>query len=164
MSAATTKQWELITMNPLKPSFALILVCGILAAGIARGDETTPPQAIVQNGITYLSGGIGEDQVQAMRAESKNGYNLQLVFATVKTGQYKANVNVTIANEKGVKLVDAVAVGPGFYAKLPNGHYRIVAEAQGTQQSKTIYVTGNNLTRYVLYWAAEPGEMSADTH
>lgn len=149
-------------MNHRKLAYVPLLAAGLLAGALASADESTPPEPSVQNGITYLSGGIGDDQVQAMRAESKSGYNLQLVFATVKTGQYKANVNVSIADAKGVKLVDASSVGPGFYAKLPKGHYTIVAEAQGKQQTKSVDVTDHNLVRYVMYWAAEPGETSAD--
>lgn len=151
-------------MNKRKLAPALLVAFGVCASGIARSDESTPPQPQVQNGITYLTGGIGQGQVQAMRTESKNGYNLQLVFATEKTGQYKANVNLTITDAKGTKLVDATSVGPGFYAKLPAGHYRISAEAQGAQQNKSFDVTENHVVRYVLYWAAEPGELAEDLH
>ena len=151
-------------MGHRKLAHAVILAVSICAGGIAKSDESTPPEPQSQNGITYLVGGIGEQQVQSMRAEAKKGYNLQLVFATEKSGQYKADVNVTIADAKGEKLVDVVSVGPGFYAKLPVGHYKISVEAKGTQQSRSIEVTDHNLIRYVLYWAAEPGELAADMH
>jgi len=151
-------------MNHRKPVQALLIAISIGAGGIAKGDESTPPEPQTQNGITFLNGGIGEQQVEAMRLEAKNGYNLQLVFATKKSGQYKANVNVTITNAKGEKLVGADSVGPGFYAKLPAGRYKISAEANGTVQNKSIDVTDHSLNRYVLYWAAEPGEMAADAH
>jgi len=149
-------------VNHLQLAQTLILAVGICAGALAKADESSPPQPQTQNGITYLDGGIGKQQVQAMRMEAKAGYNLQLVFATEKTGQYKANVNVTITDAKGVKLVDAGSVGPGFYAKLPVGHYKITAEANGTLQHKSFDVTEHNVVRYVLYWAAEPGELQAD--
>jgi len=149
-------------MKPSRTAQALLLAFGVCAGSVALADETIAPEPQVQNGITYLTGGIGEDQAQAMRAESKKGYNLQLVFATEKSGQYQANVSVTITDAKGEKLIDLASVGPGFYAKLPAGHYKVVAENHGTQQHKSIAVTENNLTRYVLYWAAEPGELKSD--
>jgi hypothetical protein len=158
------EQQELIAMTHPKITPALLLAAAIFAAGVAKSDETTPPAPQTQNGITFLNGGIGKQQAQAMRDEAKTGYNLQLVFATEKTGQYKANVNVTITDAKGTKLVDAESVGPGFYAKLPVGQYKISAEANGTLQHKSIDVTEHNLVRYVLYWAAEPGQLAADTH
>jgi hypothetical protein len=135
-----------------------VLVLCINAAGVAVADESNPPQPKMQNGITYLTGGIGQDQVQAMRAEAREGYNLQLVFATQTSGEYVANVKVTISDAKGETLIDAVSDGPGFYAKLPVGHYKISAENRGTLQNRSIDVTGRNINRYVLYWSAEPGQ------
>lgn len=141
---------------------ALFIATGILSAGIARSDESTPPQPQTQNGITFVYGGVGKQQEDQMRVESRTGYNLQLVFATEKSGQYKANVDVTVLDAKGEKLVAVKSVGPGFYAKLPAGHYKVLAEANGTQQHKSFVVTEHNLVRYVLYWAAEPGELESD--
>ena len=156
------KQQGSIAMNHRQLAHAVILAVSICAGGVARSDESTPPEPQSQNGITYLNGGIGQQQVTAMRTEAKKGYNLQLVFATEKSGQYQADVNVTISDAKGEKLVDVASVGPGFYAKLPVGHYKVSAESKGMQQSKSIEVTDHNLNRYVLYWAAEPGELAAD--
>jgi hypothetical protein len=96
--------------------------------------------------------------VQAIRAEAKEGYKLQLVFATQKSGEYVANVKVMISDAKGETLIDVVSDGPGFYAKLPVGHYKISAENRGTLQGRSIDVTGHNINRYVLYWSAEPGQ------
>ena len=145
-------------MSHAKCARDFVLVLGIAAAGLVLADESTPLQPRVQNGITYLTGGIGQDQVQEMRADARQGYNLQLVFATQESGEYVANVKVTISDAKGQALIDAVSDGPGFYAKLPVGHYQISAENRGTLQSRSIDVTGHNINRYVLYWAAEPGQ------
>jgi hypothetical protein len=141
----------------------MFLAVSVVATSVALADESTPPEPKTQNGIAYLTGGIGQDEVRAMRAEAKDGYNLQLVFATEKSGQYQANVKVSISDAKGKKLIDAISEGPGFYAKLPVGRYRINAEAKGTQQSRSIEVTGHNLNRFVLYWPAEAGQLE-DLH
>ena len=135
-----------------------VLFLGIAAAGVAVANESTRPQPKMQNGITYLTGGIGQDQVQEMRADAREGYNLQLVFATQKSGEYVANVRVMISDAKGETLIDAVSDGPGFYAKLPAGHYKISAENRGELQGVSIDVTGHNINRHVLYWSPEPGQ------
>jgi len=94
--------------------------------------------------------------MQAIR-EMKDDYNMQLVFAMEKTGAYLADITVTIEDSKGETLVEAVSVGPGFYATLPAGRYKITADNNGTKQVKSINVTGRNLNRLVLYWTPEPG-------
>jgi hypothetical protein len=145
-------------MSHAKCARVFVLVLGIAAAAVAVANESTPLRPKMQNGITYLTGGIGQDQVQEMRADAREGYNLQLVFATQKSGEYLANVKVMISDSKGETLIDAVSDGPGFYAKLPVGHYKISAENRGTLQGRSIDVTGHNINRYVLYWSAEPGQ------
>ncbi len=64
---------------------------------------------------------------------------------------------MTIGDSKGKTLVEAVSDGPGFYATLPAGRYKITADNNGTKQVKPINVTGRNLNRLVLYWTPEPG-------
>jgi hypothetical protein len=145
-------------MSHAKCARVFVLVLGIAAGGVAVAGESTPLQPKMQNGITYLTGGIGQDQVQEMRADAREGYNLQLVFATQKSGEYVANVRVMISDAKGETLIDAVSDGPGFYAKLPAGHYKISAENRGKLQVVSIDVTGHNINRHVLYWSAEPGQ------
>ena len=145
-------------MSHVKCARVCVLVLGIAAAGVGVADESTPLQPKMQNGITYLTGGIGQDQVQEMRADAREGYKLQLVFATQKSGEYLADVKVTISDGKGETLIDVVSDGPGFYAKLPVGHYKISAENRGAVQVRSIDVTGRNINRHVLYWSAEPGQ------
>ena len=71
-----------------------------------------------QNGIQFLSGGIGVEERNAMQAESKV-YNLKLSFS-LKDGAYIADVKVAIDSGKK-PLVRTNSDGPLFYAKLPPG-------------------------------------------
>ena len=82
--------------------------------------------------------------MQAIR-EMKDDYNMQLDFAMEKTGAYLADIKVTIEDSKGKTRVEAVSVGPGFYATLPAGRYKITADNNGTKQVKSINVNARSL-------------------
>lgn len=112
-------------------AFFMFLVS--LAKAVPAEPVNTPPAALAphsENGVSYVSGGVGADERDALKAMAKD-YNLRLLFADKKTGSYQAGVKVAIADTKGRKVVDAVSDGPWFYAKLPPGRYRVTADADG---------------------------------
>lgn len=93
-------------------------------------------QPKTQNGITYLSGGVGLDERSEMKA-SMHGYNLIMTFAE-KSGAYVADVKVSIKSLGGKQGLEAVSDGPLFYAALPPGRYRVSAEYAGKTQTKIV--------------------------
>lgn len=102
-----------------------------------------------QNGIRFLSGGIGMEERNAMQVEGKE-YNLRLSFS-LKGGAYLADVNVAIDSGKK-PLVEADSGGPLFYAKLPPGKYRIAASYRGETQTRTVAI-GKHSTNLYFRWA-----------
>lgn len=101
-----------------------------------------------QNGIQFLSGGIGVEERNAMQAESKV-YNLKLSFS-LKDGAYIADVKVAIDSGKK-PLVRTNSDGPLFYAKLRPGKYRIAVSYQGKTQTRTVDV-GKSSTNLFFHW------------
>lgn len=122
----------------------VLAVCLSPAAALAA---VTPQQ---QNGITYVNGGIGEEEQGAMKAQRAD-YNLLLTFATQKSGAYRSDVQLDIMDAKGNDLVSAANTGPMFFAKLPPGTYRISAAAEGKTFKRTVKV-GNAPKELVLHW------------
>jgi hypothetical protein len=109
-----------------------------------------PGQPKEQNGVTYISGGVGMDEQNAMRA-LRADYNLQLTFATKQTGAYRSDVQLDIADAKGGNVLSVANTGPLFYAKLPPGTYRISAAAEGKTFRRTVRL-GNAPREMVLHW------------
>jgi hypothetical protein len=120
-----------------------LAVCFIQPASAA----TAPQQ---QNGITYLNGGVGQDEQNAMKA-FKADYNLQLTFATKQSGAYRSDVQLDIADAKGASVLSVANTGPLFYAKLPAGTYRISAAAQGKTFKRTVKL-GTAPRELTLHW------------
>ncbi len=111
-------------------------------------------------GIPYMSGGVGADEREAVAARAMN-YNLKLTFAVTNSTQFLANVSVKIEDASGKILVDAVADGPYFYAKLPAGKYRVVATSGGQVEERTVTVGGGGQAELGLYFKDHPASASA---
>jgi len=128
------------------------LVSAALAVAIALAPAVTlaAPTPQQQNGITYINGGVGEEEQAAMKAQRAD-YNLLLTFATKQSGAYRSDVQLDITDAKGASLVTAANAGPMFFAKLPAGTYRIRAAAEGKTFKRTIKV-GNAPKEIVLHW------------
>jgi len=124
---------------------AVILIACLTPAAVLAAP--TPKQ---QNGITYVNGGVGEEEQAAMKAQRAD-YNLLLTFATKQSGAYRSDVQLDIMDAKGASLVTAANTGPMFFAKLPPGTYRVSAAAEGKTFKRTVKV-GNAPKEIVLHW------------
>jgi hypothetical protein len=103
-----------------------------------------------QNGVTYINGGVGTDEQNAMKA-LKADYNLRLTFATKQTGAYRSDVQLDIADTKGGSVLSVANAGPMFFAKLPPGTYRISASAEGKTFKRTVRL-GGGAKEMTLHW------------
>ena len=141
-------------MQRICASAALVLaVCLAPAAAFAQaGGPTsgalTPHQ---QNGITYVNGGVGQEEQSAMRAQ-RSDYNLQLTFATNQTGAFRSDVQLDIADAKGNNLLSVANTGPMFFARLPPGTYRISAAAEGKTFKRTVKLGSTGAREMTLHW------------
>jgi hypothetical protein len=142
-----------MSMHRSIASAALVLaVCLAPAAAFAQAGAPTPgtPVPHQQNGITYINGGVGQEEQGAMRAQRAD-YNLQLTFATNQTGAYRSDVQLDIADAKGNNLVSMANTGPMFFAKLPPGIYRISAAAEGKTFKRSVKL-GTGAKEMTLHW------------
>jgi hypothetical protein len=125
---------------------AAMVLAGALTSTAALAD-TTPQQ---QNGITYVNGGVGQEEQDAMQAQRAD-YNLLLTFASKQSGAYRSDVQLDITDAKGADLVSAANTGPMFFAKLPPGTYHISAAAEGKTFKRTVKV-GKAPKEIILHW------------
>ena len=100
------------------------------------------------NGVSYINGGVGQDEQNAMRA-LRADYNLQLTFATRQTGAYRSDVQLDIADARGGSVLSVANTGPMFFAKLPPGVYRVSASAEGKTFKRSVRI-GNAPKEIVL--------------
>lgn len=104
-----------------------------------------------QNGITYLSGGIGEDESKAIQQQVK-GYSLHMTFSAGPANEYTSDVNVVIQTTKGHEVLSLSQVGPIVYVKLPAGKYLIIGSRNGHEERQTVAIEGNASRNVVFHW------------
>ncbi len=119
-------------------------------------DNIVLPDVKTQNGVAYLSGGIGSDQVAAMKTAAKD-YALVLTCSVQNTGQYLADVKVSIIDMAGTVVLETVTDGPILLARLSPGQYHISADSNGTVIRKTVRIGAGHPVRLNLRWPAQPG-------
>lgn len=121
----------------------------VLAASLSQITlaAQTPQQ---QNGITYINGGVGQEEQAALKSQRAD-YNLLLTFATKQSGAYRSDVQLDITDARGNSTLSVANTGPMFYAKLPPGTYRISAAAEGKTFKRTVKV-GNAPKEMTLHW------------
>lgn len=155
--------------NSLSIAFAVLAsACAGLASTAAMaqtGNESTtrqldlpPPAPMLQleprteNGITYLCGGVGEDEAQAMK-QAASDYKLMLTFAAAN-GAYLADVNVDIADARGRSVLQTNCDAPIMLVDFEQGgNYRVRAEANGHTVTRSAQVrNGGKVRTIAMAW------------
>ncbi len=137
--------------------YATLVTAGLGAMSAAIAEDTLAlPDVKTQNGVAYLSGGIGSDQVTAMNAAAKD-YALMLTCSVRNTGEYLADVKVRITDETGTVVLETVTDGPILLVRLAPGQYRIVADSNGTVVNKPVRIDAGHPVKLNLHWPAQPG-------
>ena len=132
-----------------KFTLSLLAISLVQAVPTLAADLSALPATQTQNGITYVTGGIGDSEAAAMKAAAKN-YDLMLTFAE-RRGDYLADVKVNIKDLKGGTVLDIVSA-PILLVNLPSGRYTIRAEEYGKPVVKTIDVTSRHHEQFVYVW------------
>jgi hypothetical protein len=104
-----------------------------------------------QNGITYLSGGVGQDESQAI--QQVRGYNLHITLSSGPDNKYLSGVDVVIQTAKGRSIVSLSQVGPIVYVKLPADNYVIIASQNGHEKRSTVVLEGSSTGTVNLHWS-----------
>ncbi|KJK06273.1 MULTISPECIES: hypothetical protein [Pseudomonas] len=106
-----------------------------------------------QNGISYVTGGIGQDESRAI--QQVQGYNLQLTFSSGSQNKYVPDVDLMIQGVQGQILLRLNQVGPMVQVKLPPGKYNLIASRNGEQQVGAVNVVPGQTEKVNLHWTQE---------
>lgn len=106
--------------------------------------------------IRYISGGIGIDSADEMRAH-RNDYPVAMTFLFSDCGvkQFTAGVQVLIETAGGEPLLETVTVGPYLFLDLPAGSYRLDARSDlGAPQRRAFSVVAGKHLDLTVTWIA----------
>ena len=131
-------------------SLLFLLLSFLASAGsFAQGSAAAVVEGRYAN-VAYVSGGIGEDELDEIRARERS-FNLKLLFAE-RSGAYLGDVNVVVTKAGGDAVFDVKSVGPFLLINLPAGSYEIRASIDGQVQQRRLSVSAKGRTDAVLRW------------
>jgi hypothetical protein len=138
-----------------KIHLALILPCILLGLPAIAQQTSLVPQA--QGEVTFVSGGVGGEEREAMKA-MRADYNLSLLFSVKGSGEYISDAKIIIKDSSGAVRLETVSDGPMLYAKLKPGRYSISADRDGHILGQKVSISGNKLTYVSFAWPVEEGD------
>jgi hypothetical protein len=116
------------------------MALAILAAAPALAAKLADlPPVQTQNGITYMTGGVGQPESTDMRAAAGR-YSLMMTFAQ-RNGDFLDDIKVAITDRQGSQILD-INSGPILLVDLPRGSYKIRATFGGKTLVRTVDVRG----------------------
>ena len=123
------------------------LLLALAAPLLQAVDEVEPPKVRKQSGTTFVTGGSGEAERKAL-FKIANKFPIQLIFEVEGQEADIAGVKVTLTDQSGNALIEAVSDGPYFYMNPPaGGRFIIDAEYKGEKQTMTKDLVGR---RYLV--------------
>jgi hypothetical protein len=143
-------------MRTKRSLLSLAIVGAFSTAAWAAG----MPNELTYQSTRYVTGGIGSDEAEAMRAAASD-YSLALTFAA-QTGQFVNDVDVAVKKPSGEVVLQATDAAPMLLAALPAGRYQIQATYDGQTQTRSVAVANAGTTKVVMQWQV-PGLQSEPT-
>jgi hypothetical protein len=132
----------------LAPTLAFAV---LLAAPLVRA-QSDLPQEQRQGSITYIAGGIGSDEADAMR-RAATSYPLTLELAARSGGLrdgFIADARVEIDDLKGQTLLATKVDGPFLLVRLPAGSYALQVAWEGAVERKNVTIASGERLHVVF--------------
>ena len=115
------------------------LLAAFVALTTAPLSSAAPALEVKKSGdIQYVTGGVGDEEQQALKATAPKDFNLEVTVA-VGAGNYLSDVDLALV-KSGTEVLRTKTDGPVFLAKVPPGRYEVRATANGKTQSKSVDV------------------------
>ena len=112
------------------------------------------PETQYSQGISYITGGVGEDETVAILAEAKQ-WPLLLEMSQIENGRgvwiFGATIKIMSAAKKQI-VFDAQADGPYMLVNLTPGDYVIEATYEGVMQRRALSIKADSSQKISLFW------------
>jgi hypothetical protein len=111
------------------------------------------PQTQYSQGVSYITGGVGEEESTAILAEAKQ-WPLLLELSQLENGRgvWIFGSQIKILDSKNAVVFDAKADGPYMLINLTAGDYVIQASYQGVEQKRSISMKVGQSQKISIFW------------
>lgn len=126
-------------------------------AAVAAAATTTLAVQAAESNPPYVSGGIGEDEVQQIESQ-EGAFNVRMVFSEGPKNDYVANVTLRIADARGHTVLALDDAGPLTNVRLPPGRYAVSTRYGAQERRHVIDVKqGTPVDLFMHYPRQTPG-------
>lgn len=133
---------------------ALLAALGAAGAAHAATDPGNAPLEIrsgIQHGVAWRSGGVGRDEVDAMRHD-EDRYDLHVVMSEGRSKDYVADAKLRVLDAQGRRVLALRNAGPIVDAKLPAGDYTVQAAFGTMKATQKVHVdAGKSADAYIHF-------------
>lgn len=111
------------------------------------------PETKHSQGISYITGGVGEGETVAILSEAKQ-WPLLLEMSQIENsrGVWIFGATIKIMDSKKLTIFDAQADGPYMLINLMPGDYVIEAVYQGVTQKRALSIKSDSSQKISLFW------------
>ncbi|WP_255539531.1 carboxypeptidase-like regulatory domain-containing protein [Polynucleobacter sp. JS-Safj-400b-B2] len=111
------------------------------------------PETQYSQGISYVTGGVGEGETVAILAQAKQ-WPLLLEMSQIENGRgvWIFGASIKITNSKKQAIFEAQADGPYMLINLVPGDYAIEATYQGVVQKRALSISADSPQKISLFW------------
>lgn len=112
------------------------------------------PETQYSQGISYITGGVGEGETVAILAEAKQ-WPLLLEMSQIENGRgvwiFGATIKIMSSTKKQI-VFEAQADGPYMLVNLVPGDYGIEATYEGVMQKRALSMKADSSQKISLFW------------
>ena len=123
----------------------MVLMCSLSLAQI--------PDTQYSQGISFITGGVGEGETVAILAEAKQ-WPLLLEMSQIENGRgvWIFGATIKILNSSKQIIFDAQADGPYMLVNLMPGDYTVEATYEGVMQKRVLSIKADSSQKVSLFW------------
>jgi hypothetical protein len=111
------------------------------------------PETQYSQGISFITGGVGEGEAVAILAEAKQ-WPLLLEMSQIENGRgvWIFGAAIKILNLSKQVIFNAQADGPYMLVNLVSGDYMIEATYEGVMQKRALTIKADSSQKITLFW------------
>lgn len=126
-------------------------MAGLLWGAVAMAAPLPAVQS--QNGVAYMTGGIGAGSAKALQAEAHHWpVTMEFAVKDKPVDSYLANVKVQVLDAQHHVVLDTVSDGPFLLARLAPGQYDLKASFDGKTLEQPLHLRAGQQAHQTFVW------------
>ena len=148
MQSIANRIGDMMSLNIRNSLIALIVLSSVSYSGFGQ-----LPEVQIINNYSYIMGGIGEHEADAIQAVAKKWpLSIQFTEHLENYDSWVSGVELKIINSAGHTIFDERIDGPMFLANLPTGSYQLIGSYRGVTKKMMVKIMTNQSLQISMNW------------